>query len=49
MLFGNLALVNNVPVGAGGGFGPVSNTGQVANIGAFFAFSVLPTISFSRR
>ena len=46
MLFGNLALVNNVPVGAGGGFGPVSNTGQVANIGAFFAFSVLPTIIF---
>ena len=28
MLFGNLALVNNVPVGAGGGFGPVSNTGK---------------------
>ncbi|MGE0706391.1 MAG: nucleoside transporter C-terminal domain-containing protein [Planctomycetota bacterium] len=45
-LFGNLAHVNNVPVGAGGPFGPVSNTGQVASVGSYFAFNVLPTIIF---
>lgn len=46
MLFGNLALMGNVPVGAGGPFGPVSSTGQVAQVGAYLAFSVLPTIIF---
>ncbi|HEX6308089.1 MAG TPA: nucleoside transporter C-terminal domain-containing protein [Longimicrobiales bacterium] len=46
-LFGNL-VVNNVPVGRGepgsGAFTPT--LGFVANTGAFFAFSVLPTIVF---
>lgn len=45
-LFGKLAEVNNVPVGPGGPFGPVGANGQVAEIGAYFAFSVLPTIIF---
>lgn len=47
-LFGNLSKVNNVPVGGGGPFGPVSagTTGQVAEVGAYFAFAVLPTIIF---
>ena len=45
-LFGNLALMGNVPVGAGGPFGPVTSNGEVAHIGAYLAFSVLPTIIF---
>ena len=45
-LFGNLSKANNVPVGAGGPHGPVSSTGQVAEVGAYFAFAVLPTIIF---
>ena len=45
-IFGNLAKVNNVPVGGGGAFGPVGGSGQVAEVGAFFAFNVLPTIIF---
>lgn len=45
-LFGNLAKQNNVPVGPGGPFGPVQAGGSVAEVGAFFAFSVLPTIIF---
>ena len=46
-LFGNLAKVNNVPVGAGGPFsGGVEGSGQVAAVGAYFAFNVLPTIIF---
>jgi concentrative nucleoside transporter, CNT family len=46
-LFGNL-VVNNVPVGTGEpGQAPiVPLVGTVANTGAFFAFSVLPTIVF---
>ena len=46
-LFGNL-VQNNVPVGSGDpGNGPiVAATGTVANAGAYFAFSVLPTIIF---
>src|SRR5690606_9201752 len=45
-LFGNLAKQGNVPVGPGGPFGPVQAGGSVAEVGAFFAFSVLPTIIF---
>ena len=45
-LFGNLARSGNVPVGPGGAFGPVGSTESVANVGAFFAFNVLPTIIF---
>lgn len=45
-VFGNLVL-NNVPVGtAGGPMAPLAGTGTWANTGAFFAFSVLPTIIF---
>jgi len=46
-LFGNL-VQNNVPVGSGEpGNGPVAAVaGTVANAGAYFAFSVLPTIIF---
>jgi concentrative nucleoside transporter, CNT family len=45
-IFGNLVL-NNVPVGpAGGPMDPVDATGTWANTGAFFAFTVLPTIIF---
>src|SRR5690606_3133054 len=46
-LFGNLVM-NNVPVGTGEpGDGPFTPTvGNVANTGALFAFSVLPTIVF---
>jgi CNT family concentrative nucleoside transporter len=45
-VFGNLVL-NNVPVGtAGGPMDPVATTGTWANTGAYFAFSVLPTIIF---
>jgi concentrative nucleoside transporter, CNT family len=46
-LFGNL-VVNNVPVGTGEpGMAPMEPIiGTVANTGAFFAFSVLPTIVF---
>jgi CNT family concentrative nucleoside transporter len=45
-VFGNLVM-NNVPVGpAGGPMDPVAATGTWANTGAFFAFSVLPTIIF---
>ncbi len=46
-VFGNL-VANNVPVGSGslatGDF--AATTGQVANTGAYFAFTVLPTIIF---
>jgi concentrative nucleoside transporter, CNT family len=45
-IFGNLAVQNNVPVGAGGAHGPVQAGGTVAEVGAFFAFGVLPTIIF---
>ncbi|MCO5165814.1 MAG: NupC/NupG family nucleoside CNT transporter [Planctomycetes bacterium] len=45
-LFGNLAVQNNVPVGAGGPHGPVQAAGSMAEVGAFFAFGVLPTIIF---
>lgn len=45
-LFGNLARSGNVPVGPGGPFGPVASSGEVAAVGAYFAFSVLPTIIF---
>jgi CNT family concentrative nucleoside transporter len=46
-LFGNL-VANNVPVGSGEpGMGPTQPiVGTVANTGAFFAFSILPTIVF---
>jgi CNT family concentrative nucleoside transporter len=45
-VFGKLVL-NNVPVGPSGGpMDPVAATGTWANTGAFFAFSVLPTIIF---
>ncbi len=46
-VFGNL-VYNNVPVGAGelGNGSFVAATGQVANTGSFFAFTVLPTIIF---
>ncbi|MCB9529031.1 MAG: NupC/NupG family nucleoside CNT transporter [Myxococcales bacterium] len=51
-LFGNLARVQNVPVGpaAPGQYPPFADTlvdsGSVAAVGAFFAFNVLPTIIF---
>ena len=48
-VFGNLARAsaNNPPVGAGSPFGgPVDPSGQVVEIGAYFAFGVLPTIIF---
>ena len=45
-LFGNLSKGNNVPVGPGGLHGPVGDTGQMASVGAYFAFAVLPTIIF---
>jgi concentrative nucleoside transporter, CNT family len=45
-LFGNLSKQGNVPVGNGGIFGPVSSSGNMAEVGAFFAFGVLPTIIF---
>ncbi len=48
-LFGNLALQNNMPVGPPMGyplFAPVSATTNWAQVGAFFAFGVLPTIIF---
>jgi len=46
-LFGNL-VASNVPIGVGDpGQGPFAAvSGQVANTGAFFAFTVLPTIIF---
>ena len=46
-LFGNL-IVNNVPIARGEpGMGPAAPIpGMVANTGAFFAFSILPTIVF---
>ncbi|MDP2959048.1 MAG: nucleoside transporter C-terminal domain-containing protein [Longimicrobiales bacterium] len=46
-VFGNL-VDNNVPVGTGepGNGSFVAASGQVANIGSFFAFTVLPTIIF---
>ncbi|MEZ4432216.1 MAG: nucleoside transporter C-terminal domain-containing protein [bacterium] len=51
-LFGNLARVQNVPVGpaAPGQYPPFADSlvdsGSVAAVGAFFAFNVLPTIIF---
>lgn len=45
-LFGNLAKQGNVPVGEGWIFGPVQGTGTMAEVGAYFAFGVLPTIIF---
>jgi CNT family concentrative nucleoside transporter len=48
-LFGSLAKVstNNPPVGIGSTFGgPVEPTGEVVQLGAYFAFGVLPTIIF---
>lgn len=50
-LFGNMAKGNNVPVGVpvgglGDANGPVLTPTGAANIGAYFAFSVLPTIIF---
>src|SRR5207247_2615991 len=47
-VFGNL-IRNNVPVGAPAGdpqMGSIANPSSYANTGAFFAFSVLPTIIF---
>lgn len=46
-VFGNL-VDNNIPVGTGApGNGPfTAATGQVANTGSYFAFTVLPTIIF---
>jgi CNT family concentrative nucleoside transporter len=45
-VFGNL-VDNNIPVGSGSpGNGPFEATGQVANTGSYFAFTVLPTIIF---
>ena len=46
-VFGNL-VDNNIPLGAGDpGNGPfTAATGQVANTGSYFAFTVLPTIIF---
>ena len=46
-VFGNL-VDNNVPIGTGepGNGSFVAATGQVANTGSFFAFTVLPTIIF---
>ncbi|NJD19713.1 MAG: hypothetical protein FIA95_10590 [Gemmatimonadetes bacterium] len=46
-VFGNL-VSNNVPVGVGdpGNGSFVATTGQTANTGAYFAFTVLPTIIF---
>lgn len=44
-VFGNL-VSSNVPVGTAGPDGVVSAGEMVANTGAFFAFSVLPTIIF---
>jgi CNT family concentrative nucleoside transporter len=44
--FGKLAEQGNMPVGPGGIFGPVGSTGNMAEIGAYFAFGVLPTIIF---
>ena len=51
-LFGNLAKVNNVPVGAApaGEYPPfaleLNATENLAEVGSFFAFGVLPTIIF---
>ncbi len=49
-IFGNLARGNNVPVGTTTGtnpaFDPLSSSGMWADVGAFFAFNVLPTIIF---
>lgn len=45
-IFGNLARGDNLPVGEGGQFGPVTSTELWASAGAFFAFNVLPTIIF---
>jgi CNT family concentrative nucleoside transporter len=47
-LFGNLAVANNIPVGnpVYGPMAPVVSSGQAANVGAYFAFNVLPTIIF---
>ena len=50
-LFGNLALGNNVPVGEplippAGVFSPLTGPTRYANVGAYFAFNVLPTIIF---
>lgn len=47
-VFGNL-IKNNVPVGTPAGdpqMGPIASPSSYANTGAFFAFSVLPTIIF---
>lgn len=45
-LFGTMARQNNLPVGPGGPHGPVQADGTMAQVGAFFAFGVLPTIIF---
>lgn len=46
-IFGNLATGNNVPVGPGpDAFAPLASVTSWANTGAYFAFSVLPTIIF---
>lgn len=50
-VFGNLSLGNNVPAGPpvggpGDMMGPVLKPTGVANVGAYFAFNVLPTIIF---
>jgi concentrative nucleoside transporter, CNT family len=44
-LFGNL-VQSNVPVGTGDRFAFVETPGMVASTGAYFAFTVLPTIVF---
>jgi len=48
-VFGNLSLGNNVPTGTPAGsplMGPVPAPTAYANVGAYFAFNVLPTIIF---
>src|ERR1044072_314051 len=48
MVFGNL-IWNNVPVGPPGAYppmDPITSVGHFADIGAYFAFFVLPTIVF---
>lgn len=48
MVFGNL-IWNNIPVGAPGAYPPMDpllSTTHYANVGAYFAFFVLPTIIF---
>ena len=46
-MFGNMARGQNLPVGQGGPFAFTNtDSGMVAELGAYFAFNVLPTIIF---